>query len=274
MTLPDTVHLRLSLPYTLVPDGDRVHLIAGEDVRTTLKGSGLSEWLPALFEGLSTFSLGEALDHVPQGHREQARDLIERLLGERVLTEACCCADVRPAFRLVVEGIGAILDALQQREEPSDGEKLYVFCQDRLDYEAVVSFQQTRRERDEPWLWASYGALARGFVSPIFLPKAGPCFRCLLSGFIRLSPVPEIYEHLFDHKRAGGEIRPVTFPPAGVSILRELVVWKASLLAASPQPDAAFRLHVLETESLEISSHRVLIDPECSVCGRTAGISA
>jgi bacteriocin biosynthesis cyclodehydratase domain-containing protein len=107
----------------------------------------------------------------------------------------------------------------------------------------------------------------RGYVSPLFLPVAGPCLACLLGHFRRLSPAPEIYADLIEHARRGLLVRPVDFPAEGVAILRALVLWKASLLAHSAPPAAAYRLHVLETESMEVSAHRVFVDPECPDCG-------
>ena len=67
--------------------------------------------------------------------------------------------------------------------------------------------------------------------------------------------------------RANLPIVPVPFPPPAVVIVQQLLVWKAALAAQSEKPSALYRLHVLEVASLEISSHRVFVDPECPECG-------
>lgn len=268
MALASTSSFRLSLPYTVIPDGDRVHLVAGEDARTTLSGRALGEWLPELLGRLEGRTLGEALTGLPPTVHERALGVLERLLGERILIEAPLPRAL-PPLRVVIDGAGAIRDWLEAHPVPpeSNPNVLSVFCQDRLDYDAVLRFQAARRNRGEPWIWASCGAMARGFVSPVFLPHAGPCFHCLLSSFVRLSPAPEIYDLLISHATSGGEILPVPFPTPGVTILGALVVWKTSQLVAEPVPDSAFRLHVLEASALELTSHRVLMDPTCPVCG-------
>jgi len=44
--------------------------------------------------------------------------------------------------------------------------------------------------------------------------------------------------------------------------------WKADLAAEPDAHPALYRLHVLDAGSLEVSSHRVFVDPECLECGR------
>src|SRR2546421_638029 len=79
----------------------------------------------------------------------------------------------------------------------------------------------------------------------------------------RLAPAPELYDAL-----AGGRsITPVPFPAAATAIVQQLLVWKAALAEEPEAPAALYRLHVLEVASLEVSSHRVLVDPECPECG-------
>jgi bacteriocin biosynthesis cyclodehydratase domain-containing protein len=109
--------------------------------------------------------------------------------------------------------------------------------------------------------------MSRGYVSPLFLPDAGPCLACLLGHFERLSPAPEIYRELREHARAGRPVEPVPIPPEAVTVLAALVRWKASLAAQREPPAALYRLHVLEVETMEVSSHRVFVDPECPECG-------
>ena len=52
-----------------------------------------------------------------------------------------------------------------------------------------------------------------------------------------------------------------------MQILKQLVLWKWSLLREVEQPAALYRLHVLEVSTLEVSGRRVFPDPECPVCG-------
>ena len=53
-----------------------------------------------------------------------------------------------------------------------------------------------------------------------------------------------------------------------VVILAQLVAWKVRLLGREQPPSALYRLHVLEVATMEVSSHRVLIDPACPECQR------
>lgn len=229
----------LALPFSVLPARDVVRLVAGEDVRYTLSAPGLEGWLPALLAALDGRLLEDALQAVPAERREEARRLVERLRGERVIVEAPARAAHRPAA------------------------DVRVLRQDRLDYDAALRFN---RECRAPWIWATTGPAQRAYVSPLFLPDAGPCLECLIRHFRGLSPAAEIYDALIEHARAGGEIRPSGFPPAGAAIVEQLVAWK-SAMAAEPEPPAAlYRLHVVEADSLEVSLHPVLPDPECPAC--------
>jgi bacteriocin biosynthesis cyclodehydratase domain-containing protein len=89
----------------------------------------------------------------------------------------------------------------------------------------------------------------------------------LLGHFRRLSPASQFYDALIDHARGGHVIEPVPFPATGVEILAQLVLWKLEQLGRSNPPSALYRLHVLELETMDVTSHRVLIDPECPECG-------
>jgi hypothetical protein len=51
-------------------------------------------------------------------------------------------------------------------------------------------------------------------------------------------------------------------------MLEQIVCWKARLLSEAEPPGVLYRLHVLEADTMEVSSHRVFIDPECPECGR------
>ena len=152
----------------------------------------------------------------------------------------------------------------------AEGSKaLLVFCQDSLDYEAARRQNRLCRETGTPWIWASCGALSRAYVSPLFLPDAGPCFGCLLQSFQRLSPAPEIYAALSEQAKAGRPIASVEFPYEGLIILQGLVQWKLGQAELEHADPALYRLHVLECAHFEVTTHRVFADPLCPECGPT-----
>ncbi len=272
---------RLALPFSILADPGVVRLVAGEDFRYTLRAPGLDEWLPGLLarcDGL--LSLNELLCFLSEALRTPARSLIERLYGERVLVDGPALAAHRPeSCRLAVEGSGPLVERLASGacERPGNQHRgvdtprspvLHVLCQDRLDLDEALRFNRRMRGDSDPWLWVSTGALARGYVSPVFLPDAGPCLGCLLRHFRLLSPAPEIHDALVDHGRRGTRLTPVPFPNEGAAMLEQIVHWKARLLSEVEPPAVLYRLHVLEAETLEVSAHRVFIDPECPECGR------
>ena len=167
-------------------------------------------------------------------------------------------------WRLAIEGSAGW--ANDWNVQAVDAKALPTLCQDRLDYDEALRFNRRCLESRTPWLWASTGPMGRAYVSPRFLPDAGPCLGCLLNHFRRLSPAAELYDALADHSRRGSEIAPVPFPQPAVAIVQQLLLWKA-MLAEEPQAHSAlYRLHVLEVATLEITSHRVFVDPECSEC--------
>jgi bacteriocin biosynthesis cyclodehydratase domain-containing protein len=258
------VRPRLALPFTLLASPDTVRLVAGEDFRYTLSGEGIDRWLPGVLERLDgRRTVEEAVAPLAEPERRAARRILERLVGERVVVDGTA-VDVHPAaaFRIVAEGSGPLLEGLTA--PTSSAPALHVLCQDRLDLEAARTFNRRRLEGSDPWLWATTGPMARGYVSPVFLPGSGPCLDCLIRQFRRRSPAPEIYDAL-EADPAG--IRPVPFPPEGVAILRGVILRKAAMLADPAAPVAPYRLHVLEVATLEVSSHRVYRDPECEACG-------
>jgi bacteriocin biosynthesis cyclodehydratase domain-containing protein len=264
---------QLSLPYTVLTERGTVRLVAGEDFRYTLTGPGIEDWLPGLLAGLDgRQSLEQALRTLSATFRESALKLIERLYGERILTDATATAAPSALpYRLEVIGTGRLVESLEPRGTLSPKETsmpaLAVLCQDRLDYEAALQFNRRCRAGTAPWLWASYGPMSRAYVSPVFWPDAGPCLACLVRHFQRLSPAPEIYVGLIDHARRERPIEPVPFPPEAINIVAGLVRWKAALLGQREPAAAVYRLHVLETDTLEVTSHRVFADPECPDCG-------
>ena len=149
---------------------------------------------------------------------------------------------------------------------PEQVPTLSVLCQDTLDPNAALEFnRRCLREAAGPWMWATTGPASRGFVSPVFLPNAGPCLECLVRHFQRLSPVPQLYEALARHGQQDGAFAAVPFPAEGLTILEQIVRWKLAQLSGTPHP-ALFQLHVVELDSMEVSTHRVFLDPTCPEC--------
>jgi bacteriocin biosynthesis cyclodehydratase domain-containing protein len=108
--------------------------------------------------------------------------------------------------------------------------------------------------------------MSRGYVSPIFRPHAGPCLTCLLRNFQRLSPAPEIYDDLIEHSRAGGVIPPAPFPAPALALLAALARWKFETSTQPEAPVGLYQLHVLETDTMATTTHRVFRDPHCPDC--------
>jgi bacteriocin biosynthesis cyclodehydratase domain-containing protein len=262
---------RLALPFTVLAGRDAVHLVAGEDFRYSLTGPGVENWLPGFLAGLDgTRPLAQLTPALAEENRAAALQLAERLYGERVLVDGpAAAAHPARAHNLVVAGSGELKEALAKTPpaEVRAAPDLMVLCQDRLDYDAALRFNRRCLAGPSPWLWASSGPMSRGYVSPPFLPDAGPCLACLLAHFQRLSPAPGLYDELIEHARQGRPVRPVPFPAEALAVLAQLVRWKAGLLSRDDPPAALYRLHVLEVETMEVSAHRVFVDPECPECG-------
>jgi hypothetical protein len=245
-----------------------VRLVAGEDFRYTLSSPGLETWLPGwlpLLDGQRT--LEEALARLPASVQESARALVARLAGERVLVEGPPAAAPAPRrYRIVVEGTDPLGGLLQA--DPGDPALpgLPVLVQDRLDVDEALRFNERCLAGDGPFLWLTTGPLARGYVSPVFLPDAGPCLACLLGHFRRLSPFPELQDELIEHVRGGGSLVPAPFPDHAQILLVQLARGKLDWLSLAEPPAALFRLHVLELDDLEVRSYPAFIDPDCPVC--------
>lgn len=270
MVLPLGRRPRLSLPFTILTAPGKVSLVAGEDFRYTLSAPGLERWLPgllALLDGRRTIT--EALMAAGEEPCGAVLDLLERLYGERVLIDGTA-AGAHPAarHRLDIEGSGKLLQGLPAPGVDPSGASaiLHLLCQDCLDYAGALAWNRRRLEGTSPWMWATCGPLERGYVSPVFLPGAGPCLACLMGQFRRLSPAPEIYDALEEKGLRGEEILAAPFPEEAVAVLQALIRWKARLLSEEHAPAALYRLHVLEIHSLEVTSHRVFADPECPAC--------
>jgi oxazoline/thiazoline synthase len=262
---------RWAYPFTVLTQPDTVRLVAGEDYRYTLSGPGLDAWLPPVLNQFTgQVPMGLLLASLGAGESAALRPLVERLYGERVLVDGpAAAAHAARAWRWRVEGQGVLREALAAAAGDAGGPagaELVVFCQDRLDYDEALRWNRRCRATNLPWLWASTGAVQRGYVGPLFLPDAGPCFGCLLRAFQRLSPAPEIYDALLDHARRCRPLRPATFPEEAVGVLRGLILWKLRQAELAEPAPALYRLHVLELEVMEVGTHRVFRDPECPEC--------
>jgi bacteriocin biosynthesis cyclodehydratase domain-containing protein len=260
----------LALPFTVLSAPDRVRLVAGEDFRYSLEAPGLEKWLPRWLPTLDgRITLDEAVAALPEELRPAARQLVARLYGERVLIDGPAAAAHRPRrYRLIPAGCGPLRDGLSAVacEADPNAEVAHVLCQDRLDYGEALRFNRRMLAGADPWFWVTCGPLSRGYVSPAFLPDAGPCLECLLAGFRRLSPAPELYAELAEHAARGGAVAAAPFPAPAAALLLDVLRWKVELLAEREPPAALYRLHVLEVASLEVSTHRVFADPECPAC--------
>lgn len=258
---------QLALPFTILTEQNKVRLVAGEDFRYTFTAPNLETWLPQLlnrFNGntqvktlLTEFQFNEAQE-------KEVLNLITRFYGERILIDGL---GQNPAsqkqYGLKLYGKGAIFEKLK---ENSLDDAILVLCQEDLNYYELLEFNKQALTTSQPWLWVSYGAMSRGFISPIFLPQAGPCLACLLEQFQRLSPMPELYQALISYGKENRVFPAVPFPEEGLDILKALVLWKISLFNQNSSQTPIYRLHVLESESLEVSSHRVFTNPECNYC--------
>jgi bacteriocin biosynthesis cyclodehydratase domain-containing protein len=255
---------RLAGAFTIVPRGDAVWLISGEDVRFTLRGDAAASWLPELLRACDgTLTLDAVVACAPAAHQAEARELLTGLAGERVIVDGGAALAHRPAPPAwQVEGTGRLAEALRPR---APGGALRVIAQDTLDFPAALAANARQLAGTTRWLWASIGPQARAFVGPLFLPDAGPCLECLLDHFRLRSPVPELYDLLAAHP---GPFAPAAFDDEPLAIVADLVAAKLALVARDPAPAALYALHVVEAATLEVSSHRVLINPECPACGK------
>jgi hypothetical protein len=75
-----------------------------------------------------------------------------------------------------------------------------------------------------------------------------------------------LYDSLLGHGASGGKFAASELPPEALVIVEQIVRWKCEQLRLPIAPPACYRLHVLELDTLEITLHRVLIDPTCSDC--------
>jgi len=266
--LPNRV--RFAFPFAILTKPDTVRLVAGEEFRYTLRSPSLEQWLPPLLKNFERdVEWRLLLDQLPPERRPQALEIITRLHGERVLLEANGeHAPVTSPISWAVEGSGKLCELLRTAipSVAANAAGAAVLCQDALDYAAALDFNRRCRSQATAWLWISCGPMGRGFVSPIFRPHAGPCLACLLRNFQRLSPAPEIYDDLIQHSRAGGEIPSVPFPAPALALLAALARWKIEASTETEASVGVYQLHVLETDTMATTTHRVFRDPHCPDC--------
>ncbi len=269
VTLPKRI--QFAFPFAILTKPDTVRLVAGEEFRYTFRSPALEQWLPrwlSRFE--SAVEWHPLLGELPGERQQQALEILTRLFGERALLEGNGEPPRVPSpVRWVVEGSGKLSERLRlvAPSVPASTVHLAILCQDNLDYATALDFNR-RCSQSNPagWIWISCGPMGRGFVSPVFRPHAGPCLGCLFRNFKRISPVPEIYEHLIEHAGAGGEIPPVPFPAVALDILTGLARWKIDFSAEPEASVGVYRLHVVETRTMECAAHSVFRDPHCPYC--------
>jgi bacteriocin biosynthesis cyclodehydratase domain-containing protein len=255
--------LRLAWPFTISVYEGKVWMVAGEDLRFALSCDE-PEWLAALLKSCDgRQTVEQLLEGVPECHRSEAKETLEQLAAERVLVRAGVSEMELHSPRLAILGEGSIAQRLRRDLEESEDPNLWLYSQHTLDYESTRAFSSKAREEARRWMWVTTGPSNRAYVSPLFLPDAGPCVACLLGTFHRLSPVPDFYEVLREHQ---GEFATSSFPDVAETMLAGLVDWKLSLCGTSPSPPALFALHVVEAGGLTVSSHPVLADPDCTEC--------
>lgn len=272
------LRLRSAHPFTVIAEPDAVRLIAGEDLRYSLSAPGLDQWLPELLSSLDAgLDVPTALDRVAAPHRAEARSLLLRLREERVLipppaleippgvSGPAILYGECPLGEAVRSAITARTPGLFGAPDMGDGGRVHILCQDILDYEAALRAGARALAEGAALVWATEAPLARGFVSPLFLPDAGPCLACLIACFKRLSPSPELYDALIEHAKRGGSFMPTSIGPEPRAALAAITAFKIAGLAAPAEArsEAIFRLHVLDAKSFEVSTHPVPIDPDC-----------
>ena len=253
---------RLAAGFSVVPGGDTVWLVAGEDVRLALRGDAVTSWLPGVLAACNgTRTLDDVVAIAPADRRDDARDMLAGLVGERALVDGgALLAHQATPVAWEVEGTGALAGALRLR---APGGGVRVLAQDTLELGAALATNDRRLAERARWLWVTIGPASRAFIGPVFLPDAGPCLACLIDHFRLRSPVPALYDALVAHP---GPFAPAALEPAALAVVADLVAYKLALVAHEPAPPALYAVHVFELATLEVSSHRVLINPECPAC--------
>src|SRR5687767_8136088 len=89
---------RLALPFTLLPDGETLFLIAGEDIRYAFRTGSLTKPLVQLLARCDgTSPLTQMLATVPETDRPAVLALLDRLTAERLLSPGPAEAAHAPA---------------------------------------------------------------------------------------------------------------------------------------------------------------------------------
>ena len=242
-----------------------VWVVAGEDLRWRIEGAESVEWLPGLISGLDgSTPVRSLLEALPEEHRAPASEALSQLITERLVVPVSCSPESMGRFDIDVVGEGALAEATRSRSEVRAGSPLRVLCQDTLDYSHAERFGAQARAEAVPHMWSTIGPRVRAFVSPVFLPDQGACVGCIISGFRRLSPVPEFYDVLRSHGARGGDFAPARVASAWIDSVASLIAWKVSLLEPPSAPPAVFQMHRLEAGTAEVSAHRLVIDEDCT----------
>lgn len=285
--MDDRRRYQLAPGFAVVPADDAVWLVAGEDVRYRL---AVAE--PAVLVAVLAQCEGRPLDEaaaVAGARHAEARGILGRLVEERVLVESgpsrpAAWGGAMPAVRVVGEGAlgdrtrGALAAAgIRVVAGPAtvgrggaSGDALVVFVQDRLDHAAVLAHNRTALATGQRWLWVTTGPGARAYVSPLFVPDAGPCAECVLVHFKRLSPVPALYDAVIAHGEAGAAMPVSQMAEPVIALALAVTVGKLALAGAPVAVPALFALHVIEARDLAVSLHVPIADRDCAAC-RPAG---
>lgn len=256
---------RLAPHVTVAVEGGTVWLVAGEDVRYRIDAGGDPSWLrDALARCDGRSALPAILETVPAASRADADLAIRRLYEERVIvdgTAALAHAAAPPGVRVV--GTSAVAEQLRARTIAGE---LEVLVQHSLAHAALLAHNKAALAERRRWMWISTGPGSRAYVSPLFVPDAGPCAACLLVHFKRLSPVPELYDALIAHGERGEAFAPADLPAAAAEVTAALARWKLELAAQALASPALYALHVVEVADLTVTSHAPVADPDCAAC--------
>ena len=108
-----------------------------------MTGLAIEEWLPPLLAACDgKHTVDQLLARVDGNQRIQARNLFERLYGERVLIEGTAFeAHSAREFHPMICGDGVLAKRMTATVAGA-GNLLRVLCQDRLDYAEVLAFHR------------------------------------------------------------------------------------------------------------------------------------
>ncbi|HBH51733.1 MAG TPA: hypothetical protein DDY91_07565 [Planctomycetaceae bacterium] len=280
---------RLLAGSTVIEDGLVIHLIAGEDFRFTIQAGESTTVVARLLRQCRGDRPWSELTAGLLPHEvELATRVVQRLLSERVVFDGPALPAPGKPWQIEIEGAGSLAEMARTTWQASLSPTLSpgpatsgpsgarerppalvrVLVQQDLDYARVLEFNRRQLAgAADAWLWVTTGPLARGYVTPVILPRGRPCLECLLRHFRRLSPAPQLYDALSRTGPAGGEFVAADPDPALARILLEIAHWKLQRLKHEPALSAQYALHVVEAENLETAVHPVWLDPTCPECG-------